>query len=57
MLPILRSVEHSEATDLEIVGVVLAWMFHVCEADREYTVPFDSTDAYTFSVLKYLESS
>lgn len=56
MLPILRSVEKSEPTDLEIVGLFFAGMFHVCEANRKYAVPGDSVDTYTLAVLPYLES-
>jgi hypothetical protein len=56
MLPILRSVEKSEAADSEIVGLFLAGVFHVCEANREYAVPVYSGDTYTLAVLQYLKS-
>jgi hypothetical protein len=51
MSPILRSVEKSETADLEIVGLFLAGMFHIREANRKYTVPVYSGDTYTLAVL------
>ncbi len=57
MLSLLRTIEHAEATDLQVVGHFLAGMSDVRKADGKHAIAVDSRDANTFSVLQYLESS